>query len=183
MSATISRLVTQPECLEAETAAELRQLVTNFPGLPERARGEIVAAIDRRTAARHAWTFVMLSPEQNAFVVRELRQRSSRKVMALALWGELFTVLDRRTNEIGATREELAVRIDATPNDVTRIMSELVRIGAIERRRVPTQGVRGKGRVVYAMNPNVATQLSGPAREEAQDASKRHLVALDGGRI
>ena len=60
MSATVSRLVTQPERLEAETAAELRQLVTNFPGLPERARGEIVAAIDRRTAARHAWTFVML---------------------------------------------------------------------------------------------------------------------------
>jgi hypothetical protein len=61
-------------------------------------------------------------------------------------------------------------------------MSELVHIGAIERRRVPTLGVRGKGRVVYTMNPNVATQLSGPARDEAQDASKRHLVALDGGR-
>src|SRR5215212_3747288 len=97
MAARIFRLRTKPERLRGEKAAELRQLVIEYPGLPERARSEIVATIDRQTASETGWTFVMLSPEQNAAVVRWLRQNSERPVVALALWGELFTALRRDT--------------------------------------------------------------------------------------
>src|SRR3954453_18850752 len=97
MAARITRLRTKADRLRAEEADELRRLVLERPGLPERARGEIVATIDRETASETGWTFVMLSPEQNAAVMRWLRSNSRFPTMALALWGELFTALRRGT--------------------------------------------------------------------------------------
>src|SRR3954447_17127231 len=168
MAARIVRLRTKADRLHSETAAQLRQLVLEYPGLPERARGTIVAAIDRETASEAGWTFVMLSPEQNAAVMRWLRRHSERPVVALALWGELFTALRWDTGEVMLTRDELAERVGATPGEVSRIMHELAKIGAvaIHRERVP--GLRGPGRAVYLMNPNVATTLTGAARDRAQ---------------
>ena len=111
MAAKIARLRTKADRLRSDTAAQLRQLVLEYPGLPERARGEIIGTIDRQTASEAGWTFVMLSPEQNAVVMRWLRQHSQRPVLALALWGELFTALRRDTGEIMLTRDELAERV------------------------------------------------------------------------
>src|SRR5918998_871133 len=105
MPARIVRLRTQADRLRARDAAELRQLILEYPGLPDRARGEVVAALDRQTASEAGWTFVMLSPEQNAAVMRWLRQESRRPVLALALWGELFTALDHDTGEVTMTRD------------------------------------------------------------------------------
>src|SRR5215203_6131076 len=68
----------------------LRQLVIEYPGLPERPRGEIVAAIDRQAAAENGWTFVMLSPSQNKVVQRWLLKHSRRPQKATMLWAELF---------------------------------------------------------------------------------------------
>src|SRR5215207_6680356 len=108
MAAKVVRLRTKPDRMRAEMAAELRQLILEYPDLPERARGELVAAIDRETTSERGWTFVMLSPEQNAMVIRWLREHSRQPTMALVLWGELFTVLRRDTGEIMLTRDELA---------------------------------------------------------------------------
>jgi hypothetical protein len=171
MAAQIARLRTKADRLRSETAAELRQLVIEHPGLPERARGEIVATIDRETASEAGWTFVMLSPEQNAAVMRWLRQHSRLPMLALALWGELFTALRRDTGEIMLTREELAERVGTHPNHVSTVMHELADIGAITARRERIAGLRGPGRVVYFMNPNVATNLAGAARDRAQAAA------------
>src|SRR3954471_215126 len=73
MAAQLHRLRTKADRLRSDTAAQLRQLVLEYPGLPERARGEIIGTIDRQTASEAGWTFVMLSPEQNAAVMRWLR--------------------------------------------------------------------------------------------------------------
>src|SRR3954447_25158175 len=121
MPAQLYRLRTKADRLRSDTAAQLRQLVLEYPGLPERARGEIIGTIDRQTASEAGWTFIMLSPEQNAAVVRWLRQHSERPVLALALWGELFTALRRDTGEIVLTREELAERVSARPNHVSGV--------------------------------------------------------------
>jgi hypothetical protein len=177
MAARIVRLRTRPERLRAEIAAELRQLVLEYPALPERARGEIVAAIDRQTASEARWTFVMLSPEQNAAVMRWLRQNSRQPTMALALWGELFTALRADTGEILLTRDELADRVGVGPGEVSRVMHELADIGAIIIRREKVPGMRGRGRAVYLMNPNVGTHLTGAVRDKAQaEAPKLRLV-------
>jgi CRP-like cAMP-binding protein len=168
MAAQIARLRTKADRLRSDTAAQLRQLVLEFNGLPERARGEIIGTIDRQTASEAGWTFVMLSPEQNAAVMRWLRQHSERPVLALALWGELFTALRRDTGEIVLTRDELAERVGTRPDHVSRIMHELANIGAIIVHREKVAGMRGPGRAVYLMDPNVGTHLAGAARDRAQ---------------
>src|SRR3954452_15377757 len=155
MAAHLARLRTKADRLRSGTAAQLRQLVLEHPGLPEGARGEIVAAIDRETASEAGWTFVMLSPEQNADVMRWLRQHSGRRVVALALWGELFTALRRDPGEVMLTRDELAERVGTRPDHVSRVMHELASIGAVVIHRERVAGMRGQGRAVYLMNPNV----------------------------
>src|SRR3954447_8635481 len=119
----------------------------------------------------------MLSPEQNAAVVRWLRQNSRQPTMALALWGELFTALRRDTGEIVLTRDELAERVGTRPTHVSTLMHELASIGAIVVHRERVAGMRGRGRAVYLMNPNVATNLTGVARDKAQrEAGPLRLV-------
>src|SRR3954454_8472114 len=177
MAALIVRLRTKADRLRSDTAAQLRQLVLEFNGLPERARGEIVAAIDRQTTSEAGWTFVMLSPEQNAAVMRWLRSNSRFPTMALALWGELFTALRRDTGEIVLTRDELAERVGTHPSRVSTVMHELAGIGAIVTHREKVAGLRGPGRAVYLMNPSAATTWPGPAREKARpDAPPLRLV-------
>ena len=168
MAATLRRLRTKADKLLAEQADALRQLVLEYPGLPERPRGEIVAAIDRQAAAESGWTFVMLSPTQNKAVHRWLVENSRHPAKATILWAELFDHLRRDTGEIMLTRDELAGLIGDHPNTVSEIMGELASIGAIITHRERVPGMRGPGRAVYFMNPNVATNLSGAARDRAQ---------------
>src|SRR4051795_11406989 len=177
MAAQIARLRTKTDKLRSDTAAQLRQLVLEYPGLPERARGEIIGTIDRQTASEAGWTFVVLRPEQNEAVARWLGRHSTRPKVALVLWQELFTALRRDTGEIMLTREELAERVGTHPNNVSQIMNELAGIGAIIVHREKVAGMRGPGRAVYLMNPNVATNLTGAARDKAQaEAPRLQLV-------
>ena len=177
MPAKLLRLKTKPARIQAETAAELRRMLLDFPGLPERERGGLVAALDRLTPSEGRWPFVMISPEQNAAVVRWLQENSRYPVLAVRLWSELFTVLRRDTGEIMLTREELAERIGTSPSEVSRLMHELAKIGAIIVHREKVTGMRGRGRAVYFMNPTVATNLAGAARDRAQrEAGPLRLV-------
>src|SRR4051794_35702412 len=181
MVARLARLRTKADRLRSDTAEQLRHLVLGFDGLPERACGEIVATIDRLTASEAGWTFVMLSPEQNASVMRWLRHHSRQPTMALALWGELFTALRRDTGEIMLTRDELAERVGTSPGEVSRVMHELASIGAIIVHREKVAGMRGPGRAVYLMNPNVATNLPGAAGDRAQGEAP-NLMLVEGGK-
>src|SRR5215204_5669688 len=178
MAATLRRLRTKAQRLRGEQGAALRQLVLDYPDVPEQLRGELVATIDRQTASEAGWTFVMLGPEQNAAVVRWLRRNSRCPTLATALWAELFTALQRDTGQIMLTRDELAERINAGPDAVSRIMGELTSIGAIMARRERVAGMRGQGRAVYFMNPQVGTHLTGAARDRAQ-AAFPELKAID----
>jgi hypothetical protein len=177
MAATLRRLRTKADRLQAEQATELRQLVLDYPALPETARRQIVDAIDRQTAAANGWTFVMLAPEQNAAVVRWLRQRSRYPTLAPAVWAELFTALRHDTGEIMLSRDQLAELVGVPPTNISEIMAELASIGAIITHRERVAGMRGPGRAVYFMNPKVGTHLTGAVRDKAQaEAPKLRLV-------
>jgi hypothetical protein len=177
MAATLRRLRTKADRLLAEQADALRQLVLEYHDMPERLRGELVATIDRQTAAENGWTFVMLSPSQNKAVTRWLLEHSRRPQKATMLWVELFDHLRRDTGEIMLSRDQLAELIEDHPNTVSEIMRELASIGAIITHRERVAGMRGPGRAVYFMNPNVATNLSGGARDRAQgEAPKLRIV-------
>src|SRR3954454_3096960 len=165
MPAKIVRLMTKPARLRGDTAAKLRQTLLEFPGLSERERGVLIADLDRLTPSEGVWPFVMISPEQNAAVIRWLQDHSRYPVLAVRLWSELFTVLRRDTGEIVLTRDELAERADATPDEVSCVMRELADKGAVITHRERVAGMRGPGRAVYLMNPNVGTHLAGAARD------------------
>jgi hypothetical protein len=182
MPAKLLRLTTKPARLRAETAAELRRMLLDFPGLPERERGGLVAALDRLTPSEGRWPFVMISPEQNAAVVRWLQEHSRYPSLAVRLWSELFTVLRRDTGEVTLTRDELAERAGATPDEVSCVMHELAGIGAVVIHRERVAGMRGRGRAVYLMNPNVGTHLAGAARDRAQAEAPALRVVEPAGR-
>lgn len=148
------------------------------------------AGMDPRDAARLALSlaplpkprtepFIMMQPAQNAAVVRWLRNNSKRPQAATALWAELFTAVHPATHEIMLTRADIAARVGIDPMHVSRIMTELVSIEAIERRK------EGR-RVVYSMNPNVSTHVAGPeAREEVRKAAAPGplLKIMEGGKV
>src|SRR3954453_13915566 len=105
MPATLHRLRTKPDRLRADQAAALRQMILAFPDLPEPAVGAIVGTIDRETASRNRWTFVMLSPAQNRIVVDWLLEHSSRPPKAVKMWALLFEHLRLDTGEVTLTRD------------------------------------------------------------------------------
>ena len=186
MAATIHRLRSKADRLKKEQAERLTQYLLQFPELesvPERAFGRVLAALDQVTVSEEGWSFVMLSPAQNAAVVEWIGTKSKRPIDASRLWAKCFTVLRSDTGEIMLTRLELAEALEINEDNVSRIMSELVKIGAIITKRERVSGMRGPGMVRYFMNPRVATHIStSAAREKAQAAAPALLALMEGGK-
>jgi hypothetical protein len=169
MTAKISRFVSRREALRLDQGAALRQMVLEFPGLPDMAAGQIVAYIDRHTAASKGWSFVMLSPDQNRIVVRWINAHAKRPRISGELWAEFFCRMRMDTGEIVATRQQLAEAAGATLQAVSSAMNELAAVGALIRHQ--------EGREVrWFMNPTIGTCLTGKAREDAQRAAPQLSV-------
>ena len=181
MAATIHALKTRPDRLRQDQAEQLRQALLPFEGAMPEAVKALIGHIDRQTASRNKWTFVMLSPEQNAIVVDYLADHSARPLVALKLWALCFKHLRTDTGEILLTREEIAEKLDQQPRTVSEMMTELEGFGAIIRRRQRVAGMKGPGMVHYFMNPRVATHLSGQERDQAQ-AEAPLLRLMEGGK-
>lgn len=154
--------------------AETLERLAKRAGLDPRTAAML--AMNLEPAAKSDWTFVMISPMQNAAVVQWLEQHSKRPMKAMKLWAELFTAMRSDTGEILRTRQELAERVGMTPGDLSKTMTELTTINAVIRRR--------KGRsVAYYMNPNIATHIPSPEqRAEAREQAGPLLKIMDGGR-
>lgn len=158
---------------KAAEASEFTKLALRL-GMDQAAANDLVAAYLADT--RNAWTFVMLSPAQNAAVVDWLSTHSKRPQAAVRLWAHLFEVMRMDTGEILRTREELAGRVGISPQNLSRIMTEMASINAIRRER--------KGQEVrYFMNSTIATHLpSAEARAKAREADGPLLTMMQGGR-
>lgn len=185
MAAKVRRLLSRPDRLREEQAVQLRAALLPFEhDMPGQVR-ELVAHIDRQTAARAGWTFIMISAEQHDAVVEWLEANSRRPMKAMRLWSLLFTCVDRDTGEVLLTRDQLAERLRMPSQDVSEIMSELEGINAIIRRRERVAGMRGPGRVRYFMNPVVGTHLAGGERDTAQaEAPPGPLLrVMQGGKV
>lgn len=177
MAAKITRFRSKAARLHTEQAAELRQMVLGFPGLPDDVVGALVAHIDQQTAAENGWPFVMMSPEDSDKVMDWLAANSAMPIVAMRLWMKLFRYLRWETGEITKTRDELAELVSVQPGKISVLMGELEELGAISKQRVKVAGMRGPGVVRYFMNPNIATHQTGAARDQAQaKAPKLALV-------
>jgi hypothetical protein len=181
MAAKVIELRTKPDRLRADQADKLRQALLPFePDCPDHVR-ELLGHIDRQTVGRNKWTFVMLSPSQNAVVVNYLIEHSTRPMVAVRLWALCFEHLRMDTGEILLTREEMAEKLGEKPENISRIMTELVEMGAIIRKRERVKGMKGPGMVRHFMNPRVATNLGGTARDAAQAKAPPLLTTIPGG--
>ncbi len=177
----IVQLKTKPDRLRQDQADLLRQALLPFEEqMPETVRS-LIGHLDRQTASRSKWTFVMLSPEQNGIVVRYLADHSERPMIALKLWALCFEHLRTDTGEIMLNREEIAQKLNERPEHISRIMTELVDFGAIIRKRQKVGGMKGPGMVHYFMNPRVATHLSGKERDQSQSEAPL-LRLMEGGK-
>lgn len=178
MSAVIRPFPSRPDRLRRDQGEALRQALLPFiedgslPSSLAVVAGELVAMVDRKTASSNRWTFVMLSPDQNAAVVRFINTEARQPRLSSLLWAMCFQHLRMDTGEVMLSREEFAVLLKTPGREVSRAMSELVSFGAISRRR---EGQR----VRYFMNPRVATHLSGAGRDAAQAAAPI-LKLIDG---
>lgn len=122
------------------------------------------------------WIFAMINPAQNFAVVEWLRAHSKRPQAAVTVWGLLLTALRYDTGEILLTRSQIAERVSISPDNASRIMTELASINAVRRER--------EGRKVrYFLNANIATHIPGPeARQRAREAAGPLLTLMEGGR-
>lgn len=161
--AKVFRLRAHRTKLRREQADAARQRVLALD-MPEPIKDDMLSVIEGWSPSGAGWTFVMLSAEQNRAVVGWLRRYSASPLVALELWAVCFEHQRRGTNEIRATRQELADAVGTNPAEVSRIMGELVSIGAI------TRSYEGR-RVSYRMNAAVSTKLTGRVRDRAQAAS------------
>ena len=163
--AKILEFASRPDRLRQDQAATLKQALLPFAAeLPDHVRA-LLTHIDRQTANHNRWTFVMLSPSQNAAVVNFLASNSTRPIIGLKLWALCFEHLDIDTGEIMLTREQIADKMGCSAAHISEIMGELVEFGAISRRRQKVSGLRGQGVVRYFMNPRVATHLAGKSQQ------------------
>lgn len=178
MAAEIRRLRTRPAVLRQDenelfrrALLPLRDVVDGGQPLRSEVRllaSKLLVAVDRETGCEKQRSFVMLYPDQNGLVVRHLLANSARPKVAVNVWALLFEYLRTDTGEVVLSRSEIAEKLDLDPRDVSRVMTELVKFGALSRHRVPIAGLPGPGAVRYFMNPNVGTHLQRKARETAQ---------------
>lgn len=122
---------------------------------------QVVALLDRHTASENGWSFVMLGPPQNRFVVRWINEHAKRPRVSAALWAEFFCHMRTDTGEVVMTRQQMMEATGATSPHISTALAELVSIDALIRQQEGRQ-------VRWFMNPNVGTHLGGAARDDAQ---------------
>jgi DNA-binding transcriptional ArsR family regulator len=162
MPATVRRLRTRRDREQQEALHHLREVVSNLAdALPGDVLQRIGTLIDRRLLSQDRWSFVMVNADLYAEYVRYLRQHSSRPLLALQLLAELIRSLPDDSNEVQATRAELARRVGCDPANLSRLITEMEEAGIVSRER-DGRGVR------YTVNPLLGTHLAGKARDNAQ---------------
>ena len=161
MPATVRRLQTGTQHKADAAVAQLRLALEEISGLPDTLTERVGVLIDRHARAQRGWSFIMIDPVRYHDVLMRLTEVSKRPLLAVKLWSLLFSKLPPDTNEVQATREELARELNCRPSAVSEIMGELEKLGAVYRQR------EGRG-VRYSVNPILGTHLSGAVRDKAQ---------------
>lgn len=186
----VTRLKTQKDRLREEQGDLLKQALLPYaetdPAMRE-AVGRLYVQINRLTTPSPGTTepFVMIRPAQNLAVVRWLNANSKRPHKATEIWAILFDHLMPHTGQIMLTREEIAETVGISADDVSKVMNELVKFGAIFSEREKVAGLRGPGMVRYYMNRHVAEVGSRATQEELSLIPKpgAKLEVVRGGKV
>ena len=117
--------------------------------------------------------FVMISIDQFRYVTQKIADGPDAG-KTLMVWNAAITYVRQDTGEILASRDKLAEDARTNPDEISRAMTELTKIGAILKER------RGRN-VVYKVNPHVAWNGGEGARIAAAKTAPK-LYAIDGGK-
>ncbi|MBO6043590.1 MAG: hypothetical protein J6P47_03905 [Acetobacter sp.] len=149
--------------LTPEQAQDLRDHLDEYRGrIPEDIFREILKKIEENTASQNLWEFIMSNPKLNYYVIDYMLTHSKRPNLAVRFWSLCWCYLRIDTGEIMLTRQEIADKLGILSCNVSRVISEFEKIGAIIRERK-------NGRAYYFVNAWVATHLTGEARDKAQN--------------
>src|SRR3954463_14845504 len=160
MPAMIHRLRTKAARQAEAAVSQLRLTLDELP-LPPDVAERIGTILDRHERARNGWSFTMVNTDLYHRVVVHLTEHAKRPMLALNLWSLLFTKLPPDSDEVQASRTDLAKELRCAPSEISECIGELEKIGAVYRKR--------DGRSVrYAVNPLLGTHLSGAVRARAQ---------------
>jgi hypothetical protein len=194
MVGRVHRFRSRRELIEREAAAAFAAQVGLFPDdqLPahaQHARAVLLSALKRLTSLdpeRSIWPggFVMLSQTQVAAVWTAIRALppSARPHQVRHAFDLVLLNLQPDTGEVLLTRAEFAEKIGASADNVSTVMSTLVRLGVLRREVRPIAARTGPGAVVWFVNPHVAWNGRLALREEAAEAVPGPLLVLmDGG--
>ncbi len=138
-----------------DKTAEALQLALELPlGLSPATRGELREAL--ASYRPDPWMYVMLSPTAARDIMKAIRG-TDRPAATLAVWTAALTFLEYGSNEIKASRRELAEASGESEQEVSRALAALARLGALER--------IGRGR--YRADPSSTWRGTLTARERA----------------
>lgn len=164
MAARIISITGRSSRLRRDRTFRLRHGVEELRNEAPELAEQLLHIIDRHTASEDAWRFVLFGPRENRYVVRRIDAEAKRPRVSQLLWAEIFCNFHPMTGQVLLTREELAKSVGCTPQHVSSALGELLRFGALIRRQ--------EGRdVTWFVNANIATSLTGAARDEAQKAA------------
>jgi hypothetical protein len=139
-----------------DVITEAVQLVLDLPlGLSDRTRDDLAGVLSN-FAPPKTWTYTMVSPEQLQRILAAINAGPDSGNV-LRVWTALMCFVQYDTKEIMAGRAKIATTAGIRPQEVSRAMTRLTEIGALERLR--------PGR--YALNPHVVWTGSLVNREEA----------------
>lgn len=192
MTGKLLRFRSKRDLIARDVAASLADQLRLFPEaqLPAVARAQLLNALQRLTHPDNdqpIWGggFMMLSRVQCAAVWDALRKlpASSRPHQVRHAFDLVLLNLRQDTGEVMLSRDQIAEQIGAHADNVSKIMGTLEQMGIIRRERRMIEGVRGRGMVVYFINPHVAWNGSLQIRKEEADAATPPLLTLmEGGR-
>ena len=161
MSATVRRLRIRSR--SASAVAQLRLALDELDDLPDDLVARVGTLLDRHERSESGWSFIMVEPNLYHAVTVALLDGPDvkRPKLAVKLWSLLFSKLPPDSNDVQATREELAKELGCRPAAISEVMGELEKLGAVYRRQ--------EGRAVrYLVHPKFGTHLKGVVRDRAQ---------------
>lgn len=144
--------------LGAMPAEILRQLSPHARAVISNARRELRGhgRTDRSTDADGAYNMVFRVKAKQVFDRIRRLSPDKRPVQVRDAFILVLLSVEKNTSVLPYTRKALAEEIGCSPHNLSSIMGTLEDLGVLTRERRPSDGVRGRGRVVYVVEASVA---------------------------
>lgn len=128
----------------------------------------LLADLDGQIKSVVKWRFSMISCVSGAAIARHLRANSRRPAVAMELLWICLREAQFNDGVVGMSRNRLAHELKVEPREISRLMTEFLRIGVVTREVVDEDGIRLSA-PRYRVNPRVATNARRAVRKTVQE--------------